>query len=176
MHTADQNRDYVLRIATPADVKLIAQQRAAMFRDMGVVPRDEFDLLRNACVPSITDLMAKGRYIGWFLEVESVPVAGGGVILWDAMPGPGCYRVGRLAHIVNIYTDPNYRRRGLARRLMQIILEWCAANRMDQVTLGASDQGRPLYESLGFKPTSHMKIADSEYREYFRPSTSNDEQ
>ena len=68
-------------------------------------------------------------------------------------PVPGCLRVGRWAHIANVYTHPDHRRRGLARWLMQAVLEWCASNGMDLVTLSPSEEARPLYESLGFSAT-----------------------
>jgi len=42
---------------------------------------------------------------------------------------------------------------------METILDWCASQGIDHVTLAASDEGKPLYESLGFKPTSEMKLS-----------------
>jgi len=43
------------------------------------------------------------------------------------------------------------------------MIEWCRKEGFVNVQLHASDQGRPLYESLGFKPTSEMqlKLADT---------------
>lgn len=72
-------------------------------------------------------------------------------------PAPGCLRVGKWAHIVDAHPEPQCRRQGLARRLMTI-LAWCRDSEVDHVTLGASPQGLSLYESLGFKPTSQMKL------------------
>jgi hypothetical protein len=37
-------------------------------------------------------------------------------------------------------------------------LAWCGEERFDHVTLSASDEGRPLYESLGFRATADMKL------------------
>ena len=42
---------------------------------------------------------------------------------------------------------------------MEVALEWCRANRVRAVILHASDDGRPLYESLGFEPTNEMRIS-----------------
>ncbi len=41
---------------------------------------------------------------------------------------------------------------------MDTALEWCRANRVQAVILHSSDEGRPLYESLGFKPTNEMRM------------------
>jgi ribosomal protein S18 acetylase RimI-like enzyme len=61
-------------------------------------------------------------------------------------------------NILNVYTEPAHRRRGMARALMQIALEWCANNQVDAVILHASVEGSPLYESLGFTPTNEMRL------------------
>ena len=58
-----------------------------------------------------------------------------------------------------MFTDAAHRRRGLARRLMETMLEWCRAEGMRFLYLHASDDGRPLYESLGFTPTNEMRLA-----------------
>src|SRR5438552_3578656 len=100
----DAERDYHFRQAALSDAAIVARQRAAMFRDMGVISSKESVLLRHASEPWIADLMARNKYMGWFLEYQAAPVTGGGVLLLDRGPVPGCYRIGRWAHIVNIYT------------------------------------------------------------------------
>jgi GNAT superfamily N-acetyltransferase len=71
------------------------------------------------------------------------------------MLGPGPWR----ANILNVYTRPESRRKGLARRLVETALEWCRANGISTVILHASDAGRPLYASMGFQPSTEMRIA-----------------
>jgi GNAT superfamily N-acetyltransferase len=155
----DSNEGYVIRKAGTGDAAIIARHRASMFRDMGSVSAQDSELLRKASEPWLSDLLANGQYLAWLVEHRGTVVAGGGVFVRETGPVPGCYRMGWLAHVANIYTEPTHRRRGLARRLMETILSWCASQGIDQVTLGASDEGRPLYESLGFQPTSEMKLS-----------------
>ena len=62
------------------------------------------------------------------------------------------------AYILNMYTEPEYRGRGIARRIMQAILNRCCVEGFGLVSLHASAQGRPLYESLGFEPTNEMRL------------------
>jgi len=126
---------------------------------MGRVSEGDSELLRRASEPWLSGLLANGDYIGWLVEHGKAVVAGGGIFVRESGPIPGCYRVGKWGHIANLYTEPGHRRRGLARRLMNTILDWCAVHGMDHVTLSASDEGRPLYESLGFQPTSEMSLS-----------------
>lgn len=151
---------FTLRVATPDDAATIAQHRTAMFQDMGLVPTaEDYAQLLESSTSWLTDVLAKKQYAGWLIESDATVVAGGGVLLRDLFPVPGCHRVGVWAHIMNVYTVPEYRRRGLARMLMRQILDWCAAQKVDQVTLTASQEGRTLYESLGFKSTSDMRLS-----------------
>jgi GNAT superfamily N-acetyltransferase len=57
-----------------------------------------------------------------------------------------------------MYTEPEYRRRGLARKLMEIMIAWCKQEAFGSVLLHASDEGRPLYEALGFVATNEMRL------------------
>ena len=60
--------------------------------------------------------------------------------------------------MLNVYTNPEHRGRGLARMLMEHILGWARAQGFATVELHASDEGRPLYEKLGFGQTNEMRL------------------
>lgn len=64
----------------------------------------------------------------------------------------------RFAYVNSVYVYPEYRRQGIARRLMQMAMEWARELGCTQVRLRASSEGRPLYESLGFHATSEMQL------------------
>ena len=150
---------YSLRMALPSDAEVIARHRALMFLDMDSITLEESDKLFTASVPWLQHILATGEYISWLAhQHDEDVVAGGGIYIREIGPVPGMYRTGRWACIMNVYTEKAHRRRGLARLLMQTMLEWCASNHLDHVTLSASDEGRPLYETLGFIPTKDMKL------------------
>jgi GNAT superfamily N-acetyltransferase len=67
---------------------------------------------------------------------------------------------GRHALVVNVFTEPAWRRRGIAELLMRRLLAWAREERLDRVVLHASAEGRPLYERLGFVPTNEMRLAE----------------
>jgi ribosomal protein S18 acetylase RimI-like enzyme len=56
----------------------------------------------------------------------------------------------RLAWIGMVLTSPEYRRRGLARKLLARVLDQADQMGMETVKLDATDQGQPLYEKFGF--------------------------
>jgi GNAT superfamily N-acetyltransferase len=56
-----------------------------------------------------------------------------------------------LAWIGMVLTEPSYRGRGFARRLLTEALAKADQMRIETVKLDATDQGRPLYEKMGFR-------------------------
>lgn len=129
-----------------------------MFRDMGSITDAEAEEMFTNGLPWLEKLIENGEYFGFLVVLEKEVVAGGGVIMRETGPVPGCLRVGSNAHIVNMYTVPHHRRRGLARKVMEAILEWGSTREVDHYTLTASDEGKPLYESLGFEFAGEMKL------------------
>jgi GNAT superfamily N-acetyltransferase len=53
---------------------------------------------------------------------------------------------------------PEYRRRGIARSIKRELIDWCRSQGFDCVCLHASDEGRLLYEQIGFQPTNEMRL------------------
>jgi ribosomal protein S18 acetylase RimI-like enzyme len=62
---------------------------------------------------------------------------------------------GRTGVLFNVYTRPAYRRRGLARQVMSALIEEAHRRQLDVIELHATDDGYPLYHSLGFADDSN---------------------
>lgn len=58
---------------------------------------------------------------------------------------------GCRAHLMNVYTAPNYRRQGLARRMVEGLMDDAKKRGVTEISLDATVAGRPLYEALGFQ-------------------------
>lgn len=155
-----------IRRATAADAGVLARHRADMFRDMGQLPADLRDTLVEAARAYFATAVPDGRYVAWLAEVEGEIVAGAGLQLRELLPRPaaGGTRLvrGPQGLILNVFTEPAWRRRGVAAALMRELLRWCRANGIESLVLHASADGRPLYEKLGFTPTNEMRYARDE--------------
>jgi GNAT superfamily N-acetyltransferase len=79
-------------------------------------------------------------------------------IVADGLPPHLVSPRSRRGNILNVYTLPSFRRQGIARRLIEVALNWCRANGIRNVILHASDEGQPLYKSLGFEQTNEMRL------------------
>jgi ribosomal protein S18 acetylase RimI-like enzyme len=148
---------YTIRFATLDDVPVVSHQRAAMFTDMGFDPA----LVSRMEPPFqawVSDLIRSGEYIGFLAVAEGGEVvAGAGLWLNQWIPSP-MISSGKRGYILNVYTEPEHRRQGLARRLVDACIGYCREQRLTAVVLHASEQGRSIYEGMGFKDTSEMRL------------------
>lgn len=152
------NHVFNIRRATPADADIIVTQRRQMFEDMGYRDSRMLDSMDEKFAVWLRDRLAREVYLGWFaLTPDEQIVAGVGLWLLDWPPGP-LDQSSLRGYVLNVYTAPDYRYRGLASKLMQTLLEWCRAQGIHTISLHASDQGRSVYEHLDFKPTNEMRL------------------
>ena len=150
---------YRIRPAIPDDLDHVLHHRRRMFEDMGFTDAPALDRMIEVSTALLRRGLADDTYRGWLVEdVAGSVVAGGGVILLEFQPHPIDPRPQR-AWVVNMFTEPGHRRRGLARRLMDAMIGWCRDAGLTHLNLHASDEGRPLYEALGFEPTNEMRLA-----------------
>ena len=141
-----------------------------MWQDMGDLPDEFFEPLRARAEVQFRELLADGGYVGWFAATVSEPqtiISGAGVLLRPSLPSPRKLdgktvgvTDGQLALLINVFTEPEWRRRGIALALLKEVIAWATAQRIDRLVLHASDAGRPLYEKVGFVATNEMRLAD----------------
>lgn len=157
---------FEIRPATLADVPTLARHRAEMFRDIHGMPDDQYDVMVDASRRYFESAMPSGEYLAWVTEHRSLAgdvVAGAGLQLRRALPtirrraDTTEVVTGVQGLIVNVFTERAWRRRGLAKLLMERVIEGARAAGVSHLVLHASVEGRPLYEALGFKATNEMR-------------------
>lgn len=147
-----------IRETTLADIPEIVRHRRAMFDDMGMGDAASRGRMEAASYPYLQDVIAGGEYRGWFAIIPDGQVAGGvGILLQSTPPRPWEIKTQR-PYLLNVYVYPAYRRRGIARLLTQVSVDWCRGQGFAAVSLHASQFGRSLYESMGFQPTNEMRL------------------
>ncbi len=102
--------------------------------------------------------MSRGKLIGFIVRTPKGEAAGSGCIwIREEQPRPANPRT-EVPYLMSMYTTKEFRRRGVAKVIVKAALKWCREHEYERVVLHASTQGRPLYESLGFEPSSEMRL------------------
>ncbi|MEE5990569.1 MAG: GNAT family N-acetyltransferase [Lachnospiraceae bacterium] len=65
---------------------------------------------------------------------------------------------GRRAHLMNVYTRDEYRRQGIARKMVKLLIDESWSEGVTEISLDATVSGRPLYESMGFTDSTECMI------------------
>ena len=151
-----------IRLATPNDSEVIGYHRARMFQDMGQIPAHLYDAFRQRSQERVREMLGSGEYVGWLATVGTPEkiIAGAGVQLRKVLPHPAtneAFAEGSQAIIINVYTEPEWRRQGLGEKLMKEIIGWSREQKIDRLVLHSSKFGRGLYERLGFVQTNEMR-------------------
>ena len=65
---------------------------------------------------------------------------------------------GKRSHLMNVYTAPDYRGQGIARRMVEWLLEEARRRGVTEISLDATTSGRPLYRKLGFQDSEECMV------------------
>ena len=157
----------IIRAAHAGDEPIIAHHRASMFRDIGSLPSSLHEAMRAESVAWTRSAMVAGSYRGWLAcpaESPEVIIGGAGVLLRDippTVPRPSIdprVLTGRQALVINVFTEREWRGRGVARRLMEVVIRESRELGVVNIVLHAAPDGRHLYETLGFVATNEMRL------------------
>jgi Predicted acetyltransferase len=94
--------------------------------------------------------MADGTFVSWLAMDGDKIIGTSGMSFVEKPPYFTCPS-GRLGLLSSMYTDPNYRRMGIARELLYRVVEEARSYGCGAVHITASDMGVKLYTAYGFK-------------------------
>ncbi|MBR1641778.1 MAG: GNAT family N-acetyltransferase [Butyrivibrio sp.] len=147
------------RKATIKDLEELVRTRIIVLRaankldesaDMSEVERQSRDYYKKA--------MTDGTHTAYLVYDGDKFIGAGGVSYYRVMPtyhNPS----GEKAYIMNMYTAPDYRRKGIAFKTLDLLIQDAKERGVNAISLEATDMGRPLYEKYGFvKMNDEMEL------------------
>jgi ribosomal protein S18 acetylase RimI-like enzyme len=137
------------------DLDLVCQHREKVYRETGgnkEVLQTMTQYFREWLQPRLRD----GTYFGFVFSDNGQPVAGIGLMIIDWPPHPSHPTMDKRGYVLNVYVEPPYRKRGLARELMRLAEAEFAKRGIQFAILHSTEQGRSLYAGLGWNDTVEM--------------------
>lgn len=105
--------------------------------------------LRPALLDYYIRHMKDGTFVAWLAVDDDRIVGTSGMSFVEKPPYFGCPS-GRMGLLSSMYTDPRYRRRGIATELLRKVVDEAKAYGCGTVQITASDMGVKLYDAFGF--------------------------
>lgn len=106
----------------------------------------------------LTEKLSNGSMLAIIAMTSGGSVAGSGCILVQEDEPRPTSSIARKPHLLSMYTEKEFRGRGVARMIVERAIKWARDNGFDRMTLNASVSGRPLYEKMGFRATNEMQL------------------
>lgn len=136
----------IYRKLTEKDLETFISMRITQLREEGAT--DEMDLS-----PALMDYyqrhLANGTFVSWLALDGDKIIGTSGMSFVEKPPYFGC-PTGRIGLLSSMYTNPDYRRQGIARELLRRVVEEARAYGCGTVQITASDMGVLLYSDFGF--------------------------
>lgn len=152
---------FLYKRATLEDIDILTKTRIEVLRaanqlsddiDMSEVERESYIYYRKA--------LDDDSHIAYLVFAGDRVVGAGGVSFFQVLPtyhNPS----GDKAYIMNMYTDPAYRRKGIATKTLDILVHDIKSRGITAISLEATGMGRPLYEKYGFvKMNDEMELPE----------------
>ena len=153
-----QGDQFRIRRATLSDLNSLVDQRRKMWEDLGHGERSIMDAGDRKYRVWARDRLRNGTFLGWVAENVKGRIVGGGC-LWLAPVQPRPWlKKRRQPYLLSMYTDPSFRGKGVALRIVEEAVKWSRANGYSWVSLHASEFGRGIYRRLGFKRMWEMRL------------------
>jgi GNAT superfamily N-acetyltransferase len=146
-----EKKKIVYRRATIDDVPALVDYRVLFLNEVYDHPEsNKTGILRKSLLEYFTGAIPSRDFIAWVAECEGKIVGTSGMVIWQIPARYGGVEGGRLGYLLNFYTVPEARRKGIGTRLLNELIEEAKSLGLKRLHLHASKDGINIYRRAGF--------------------------
>ena len=135
------------KIAASDDLEQMMSSRFEMLRVVnGLDPAYEYS---DEIVESSMEYFKNGDHTT-VLAMDGKRVIGCATICYIYIMPTFSHPTGKRAHLMNVYTMKEWQRHGIAKKMVSMLMEKAWQRGVTEISLDATEEGRPLYKKLGF--------------------------
>ena len=144
-----------IRIASKEDIDILMSSRLEMLKVVNDLPDDY--VYSDEIVNESRDYFLNGNHIT-VIATDKDEVIGCASMSYIWIMPTFSHPTGKRAHLMNVYTRTEYRRQGIARRMVELLIEETWKKGVTEISLDTTVLGKPLYESLGFSDSTECMV------------------
>ena len=141
-------------IASKEDMELLMQSRLEMLRVVNELPC-EYEFSKELRDNSRAYFQNGSQTT--VLAIDERVVGCATICYIDMMP-TFSHPTGKRAHLMNVYTNCEYRRQGIALHMLHMLIQEAKKKGVTEISLDATEQGRPLYEKCNFAQSEECMV------------------
>jgi len=144
-------KEIVYRRGTLDDVQVLVDLRVRFLNELLNHPENnETRVMRKSLLEYFTEAIPSRDFVAWVAEYGGKIVATSGMVVWQKPALYGGVESGKLGYLLNFYTIPEARGKGIATRLLNELIGEAKSMGLRYVHLHASKDGEPIYRKAGF--------------------------
>lgn len=147
-------QQYLLIEASVEDIPTLVQHHRRMFEEIRksknlAMDKQKLNEMDISYRDKLNNEIKNGICKAWVIKEKDQIIASGAISITSMVPNPddSSYYIGYLH---SVFTENEFRKRGLAEKVVNGILDYCKSNNINRVLLNASEAGRSVYEKIGF--------------------------
>jgi ribosomal protein S18 acetylase RimI-like enzyme len=146
-----EKKKITYRPATIDDVPVLVEYRVRFLNELYNHPEDiATAIVRKSLQNYFTKTIPSKEFIAWVAEYNGKIIATSGMVVWQKPAIYNGVESGKLGYLLNFYTIPEARRKGIATRLLNELIEEAKSIGLKYLHLHASKDGIGIYKKAGF--------------------------
>lgn len=129
--------------------ELVKLRLAYLQEDLGAISEQDMQCLQAALPQYFRNHLNRDLLVYIAKEAEEIVTCA--FLLIVEKPMSPMFITGKTGTVLNVYTRPEYRKKGYAKQLMNVLLKDAKINELSVVELKATEDGYHLYQSVGFE-------------------------
>ena len=149
----------VLRKATIDDIELLIRLRIDyLTEDKGKLSLEEETAIKSQLRMYLPKHISNNTFIGILAEIENIVVSTAYLAVSE-IPANSTFITGITGTLMNVLTYPEYRRRGIATKVIEKVIFEAMKAGVSRINLSSTSDGIHLYKKMGFKESSYIAMS-----------------
>jgi GNAT superfamily N-acetyltransferase len=154
-----ENEKIFYRKANVNDIDALVEYRIKFLDELYDRPKEyEIKIIKKTIGKYFSKKIPTNDFIAWIAEFKGKIVGTSGMVIWRLPSRYGGLESGKLGYILNLYTIPEERSKGICTRLLNELIKEARSLGLKYLHLHASRYGINVYKKLGFTEPNHKEL------------------